>query len=372
MDRVVDRERQLATLRYWMDVEGLTAPDAGKEERERYQACVPIIDERLPWLEQGAAEAPPPRIHYVRFGIMRRRAYEEALRATLDARADAFTDGGRRQLFGPLTYLGVFAVEDNGRGLAAAAIQLLDWPVRLDGAVHAVVLSKATQDDEGRPRDHRLEPVNGFFLDQLAEAATAVSAGRPCGLVPEFLKHPDPAVRSDCLDAAALTRALAAERLPPGRWPAAFPLTLMQQVAVNEALSHLAEGGIVSVNGPPGTGKTTLLQDIVAAVIVQRAAELAAFATPEAAFGEPADPDGCLPLRFHASPVVVASGNNGAVENVTRELPDLRKVAPEFRAAVERFLPTAQTLLSRLSRRRGRRRPTTTRICRRPRARPGG
>ena len=413
MDHVIDRERQLATLRYWMDVEGLIAPDAGKEERERYQACIPIIDERLPWLEQGAApgaaEAPLPRIHYVRFGVMRRRAYEEALRATLDARADAVTDGGRRQVFGPLTYLGVFAVEDNGRGLAfdplehlaafgpyfaelrgrdaagyalamarrfdelreavladpdrrvdlgfiralaEAAIELLDWPVRLDGAVHAVVLSKATQDDEGRPRDHRLEPVNGFFLDQLTEAAAAVRAGRPCGLVPELLKHPDPAVRSDCLDAAALTRALAAERLPPGRWPAAFPLTLMPQVAVNEALSRLAEGGIVSVNGPPGTGKTTLLQDIVAAVLVQRAAELAAFATPEAAFGEPVDPDGCYPLRFHASPVVVASSNNGAVENVTRELPDLRKVAPEFRApefraAVERFLPTAQALLSR-------------------------
>lgn len=43
----MDRDRQfatlrywqLATLRYWMDVEGLIAPDAGKEERERYQAC---------------------------------------------------------------------------------------------------------------------------------------------------------------------------------------------------------------------------------------------------------------------------------------------------------------------------------------------
>ncbi len=97
------RDRQLATLRYWMDVEGLTAPDAGKEERERYQDCVHVIDERLPWFEpkpQG-----PLRIHYVRFGIMHRRDYEDALRATLDARADAIVDGGRKQVFGPLTYL---------------------------------------------------------------------------------------------------------------------------------------------------------------------------------------------------------------------------------------------------------------------------
>lgn len=35
----MDRDRQFATLRYWMDVEGLIAPDAGKEESERYQAC---------------------------------------------------------------------------------------------------------------------------------------------------------------------------------------------------------------------------------------------------------------------------------------------------------------------------------------------
>ena len=398
----MDRDRQLATLSYWMDVEGLTAPDAGKEERERYQACAHVIDERLPWLEpkpQGL-----PRIHYVRFGIMRRRDYEDTLRATLDARADAVVDGGRKQVFGPLTYLGVFAVEDDGRSLAfepqdhlaafggsfaelrdgdagayglamarrfgelrdellaepdrmvdlgfiralaAEAVRLLDWPVRLDSTVHAVVLSKATQDDEGRSRNHRLEPVNGFFLEQLAEAEATVRGGRPCGLVPDFLEPLNPASRSDCLEAEALAHALRSERLPVGRWPGAFPLTLMQQVAVNQAMSRLAEGGIFSVNGPPGTGKTTLLQDVVAAVVVQRAGELASFATAEAAFGDAVGPDSHFPLRFHASPVVVASSNNGAVENVTRELPDLRKIATEYRAAVARFLPTAQALLSR-------------------------
>jgi len=399
---LMDRDRQLATLRYWMDVEGLTAPDAGKEERERYQSCVHVIDERLPWLEP-APEA-PQRIHYVRFGIMRRRDYEAALRATLDARADDVVDGGRRQVFGPLTYLGVFTVADDGRslgfepqdhlaafgstfaelrggdastyGLAMArrfgelrdailsdpaqtvdlgfiralvdeAIRLLDWPVRLDRTVQAVVLSKSMQDDEGRARYYRLEPVNGFFLEQLVEAEAAIRAGRPCGLVPDLLRQPDPSARSDCLDPGALARALRSERLPAGRWPGAFPLTLMQQVAVNEAMGRLTEGGIFSVNGPPGTGKTTLLQDVVAAVIVQRAGELASFANAEAAFGDATGPDSHFPLHFHASPIVVASSNNGAVENITRELPDLRKVVPEYRAAVARFLPTAQALLSR-------------------------
>ena len=207
---------------------------------------------------------------------MRQRDYEDVLRATLDARADAAVDGGRRQVFDPLTYLGVFAVEDDERSLSfdpqehlaafgpyfarlrggevdayaqamqrrfgelqeellaeparridldlvhalvQEAVRLLDWPVRLDGAVQAVVLSKATQDDRGRARDTRLEPVNGFFLDQLAEAEAAVRAGRPCGLVPELLRRADPAGRSDCLDPAVMARALRSERLPTGRIP---------------------------------------------------------------------------------------------------------------------------------------------------------
>lgn len=68
----MDPERQLATLRYWMDVEGLTAPDAGREERERYQSCVHVVDGRLPWLERRADAG--PRVHYVRFGLDLARA----------------------------------------------------------------------------------------------------------------------------------------------------------------------------------------------------------------------------------------------------------------------------------------------------------
>jgi MoxR-like ATPase len=58
--------------------------------------------------------------------------------------------------------------------------------------------------------------------------------------------------RLDVIDAQ-----LQAARFPPGRWPSKFPLFLMQQVAVNTALETLSDGGIFSVNGPPGTGKTT-------------------------------------------------------------------------------------------------------------------
>ena len=91
------------------------------------------------------------------------------------------------------------------RALVDEATRLLDWPVRLDRTVQAVVLSKAMQDDEGRVRDHRLEPVNGFFLEQLAEAEAAVRAGAIVWPGAGPAAAGDPAARSDCLD--------------PGRWP---------------------------------------------------------------------------------------------------------------------------------------------------------
>ena len=42
--------------------------------------------------------------------------------------------------------------------------------------------------------------------------------------------------------------------------------------------------GLFSVNGPPGTGKTTLLRDIVAEVVVNRAIVMSAFDKPADAF----------------------------------------------------------------------------------------
>lgn len=47
---------------------------------------------------------------------------------------------------------------------------------------------------------------------------------------------------------------------PLARWPAdiAERLSVSQQFAVNTILSRLADGGLFAVNGPPGTGKTTI------------------------------------------------------------------------------------------------------------------
>lgn len=115
-------------------------------------------------------------------------------------------------------------------------------------------------------------------------------------------------------DRASLSALLDPALFPLGRWPGPglHPLTLLQQGAVNFIARDLAAGGLAAINGPPGTGKTTLLRDIVAQVMVGRAEQLAAIDDPSK---QPIGAD----LMDYA--IVVASSNNAAVENVSLELP---------------------------------------------------
>ena len=136
-------------------------------------------------------------------------------------------------------------------------------------------------------------------------------------------------------------------------------LVLLQQAAVNAAFDELKDPGLYSVNGPPGTGKTTLLRDIVAGVEFDRAQALVKFDNPETAFKGPRHK-----LVIHGSrsgserriyeftaseidpslmgyEILVASSNNKAVENVTRELPmadaiDMDNPPDYFRSVAKR------------------------------------
>ncbi len=73
------------------------------------------------------------------------------------------------------------------------------------------------------------------------------------------------------------------ENISNAKWPSSFSLSFMQQLAVNiehnqdifsKDISGSDNKTVFSVNGPPGTGKTTLLKEIISDYIVKRAKEL--------------------------------------------------------------------------------------------------
>lgn len=158
-------------------------------------------------------------------------------------------------------------------------------------------------------------------------------------------------------------------RAPLGKWPARFMPALMQQVAVNIAIDQGDQTPIFSVNGPPGTGKTTLLKEIVASNIVDRALLLAKQGSePDTLFEKHLFHHG--PIKEHGNSyfqyapayysikndrindysMLVASCNNAAVENITKDLPkrgdilESLKVSKEDHEAVRNGLEEVRDL----------------------------
>ncbi|WP_372012379.1 AAA domain-containing protein [Tistrella mobilis] len=177
--------------------------------------------------------------------------------------------------------------------------------------------------------------LNSFYLEDLGQATKVIDTGRAGVGLLRYMGIGQPAEKVDVLSpAAAIEPFVSPSLMPPARWPSpgGHPLVLLQQAAVNIARAELGGApGILGINGPPGTGKTTLLRDIVVGCIVDRAMAMAAFDRPDEAFettGQKAamGPNAFLHFyRLDASlkghEVVVASSNNKAVENVSRELP---------------------------------------------------
>lgn len=117
--------------------------------------------------------------------------------------------------------------------------------------------------------------------------------------------------------------------LPFGRWPSKFNLSFMQQIAVNIAKENPKD--IFSVNGPPGTGKTTLLKDIIANNIVERAVKFCESNHVNDIFKKVMGRDGTsfyynIPSDIAVYGMLVLSSNNKAVENITLELPNISSV----------------------------------------------
>ena len=117
---------------------------------------------------------------------------------------------------------------------------------------------------------------------------------------------------------------------PLGRFPSnpKYALSMMQQVAVNLASNE--DEDIRSVNGPPGTGKTTLLKDVFADLVTEQARIISELSTPKLkgnlVYHDNPYLIAKLPKEIADKGIVVASSNNGAVKNIVTELPQRKEI----------------------------------------------
>lgn len=124
------------------------------------------------------------------------------------------------------------------------------------------------------------------------------------------------------------------KQLTEGRWPSTpkYGLCTAQLGAINTIFKELEHTeGIQGVNGPPGTGKTTLLLDVIAQIVVDRAKAVLNLGIDNI-FGEYEKiSDYVHTYKLHHTlqknyGIVVASNNNSAVENISKELPQAKKI----------------------------------------------
>lgn len=218
-----------------------------------------------------------------------------------------------------------------------------------------------TEADIVASEDQKVDILNSFFLDDIERARKLIrhnllSQDSPLMqyLAPKYSRHADLLTPAG---EAVIRQQLSLRKTPAGRWPSdsKHTMSLMQQFAINTIKEKLSHKGLYSVNGPPGTGKTTMLRDLVADNVVQRADVLSKLSSAKSAFCADLDVQvgdklvkGIKQLRpeLCGFEMVVVSSNNAAVENITKELPQCKALGAEF-SFLEYLKPVAQKLAAK-------------------------
>ncbi|MFZ0588920.1 MAG: AAA domain-containing protein [Bryobacteraceae bacterium] len=235
--------------------------------------------------------------------------------------------------------------------------------------------------------------LNSFYLKDLAKVASSVENGECGAALAGFLAADEEIADKARIDVrkdlGASWDMISPALFPEGRWPSASDQKLYsgQQLAVNTAISGIGEShagesacatmesqvgaglkaprglkptplgaasGLCAINGPPGTGKTTILRDMVAGIVVERAKRLAALARPQDAFAAQSRlwtidgvrrPVTLWNSQFLGFEIVIASNNNAAVENVSLELPASQAVSREWESRCDYYREIATRMI---------------------------
>ncbi len=124
-------------------------------------------------------------------------------------------------------------------------------------------------------------------------------------------------------------------KLVNSRWPNSHALYYAQQAAVNLFISNhnKSNENIFSINGPPGTGKTTLLQDVIAYIVTKRVENYLK------RDGKIFDNNSLRDDICGKYEILVTSHNNSAIKNITEDLPQAKKINFDYlKASKEDFL----------------------------------
>ncbi|MDC5853810.1 DEAD/DEAH box helicase [Vibrio europaeus] len=202
-------------------------------------------------------------------------------------------------------------------------------------------------EDDTDVNDTTIPILNSFYIEDIERAINSIRQGTAGQGLMRYLSQSVHRHVDLYTDQALplIAQHLSPERTPAGRWPSSpqYNMSLMQQFAVNTTFKELEQEGLMSVNGPPGTGKTTLLRDIIAENLVERAKRLAALSYP----AQGLDHNGYLIASLTGFEMVVASSNNAAVENISRELPQNDSIDDDYRPQMMFFKSVANQLAAR-------------------------
>lgn len=199
------------------------------------------------------------------------------------------------------------------------------------------------EDEESTPDEIGIDILNSFYVKDIERTIASLRQGQKVWALDAYLTPVPPENRIDLYSPAGHRRIVADLHpcnIPPARWldEPDHVMSLMQQFAINNIFSVLADGGLFSVNGPPGTGKTTLLRDIFAENITRRARALAGFGSAREAFQTGRKPRvefegssaswsiALLKPEVTGFEMVVASSNNAAVNNISEDIPKAKSL----------------------------------------------
>jgi len=225
------------------------------------------------------------------------------------------------------------------------------YPVAL---IESLSVDNTVAAKEPQIKTERDVPIlNSFYIQDLESAAISLNTqkGKP---IDHYLSDKDDnrILLESEEGKKTILNTLRPEKIPSGRWPdpLSHQQSLMQQFAINATFDSLEMKSVFSVNGPPGTGKTSLLREIIAENIVARAEALSQFETAKSAFiGRQAlNFENNAPIfisELHPSllgyEMLVVSSNNTAVQNLSKELPLRSQLDPSFHYAS--YLETVAT-----------------------------